>query len=142
MAAFPMCDDCLAEYEDPGHRRFHAQPNACPVCGPSLTLLDCRGGLVAGEPVDAAVALLKEGRILAVKGLGGYHLAVDPCNEEAVRELRGRKRRDEDLKNVATLRSLEETVRHLERILRIEPELVAYDLHPDFLSTAFALGIV
>jgi hydrogenase maturation protein HypF len=95
MAVFPMCDDCRAEYEDPAHRRFHAQPNACPVCGPALTLLDCRGKEFGGEPLDTAIRLLKEGEILALKGLGGYHLAVDACNDEAVQELRRRKKRDE-----------------------------------------------
>jgi len=320
MAGFVMCDNCRAEYQDPAHRRFHAQPNACPVCGPSLTLLDCRGKKTAADPLDRAINLLGEGRILALKGLGGYHLAVDACNEEAVRELRRRKKRDEkpfaimspdlaaiaeyaffddtekkllsgperpivllgkragnrvaslvaptngyfgvmlpytplhhlllrdnftalvmtsgnlsdepisvtneealarlpdiadfflthdreihtrtddsvtrvfrgkpiflrrsrgyvpasiklpeihksvlavgaelksvicltrgnkaflsqhigDLQNAATLRTMEETVTHLERVLKIEPEVVAYDLHPDYLSTAYALGI-
>ncbi|HKZ16976.1 MAG TPA: carbamoyltransferase HypF, partial [Geobacteraceae bacterium] len=95
MAGFVMCDDCRAEYEDPAHRRFHAQPNACPVCGPSLTLLDSGGKQVEGDPLDMVIDLLKEGKILALKGLGGYHLAVDACNDEAVRELRRRKKRDE-----------------------------------------------
>jgi hydrogenase maturation protein HypF len=95
MAGFIMCDDCRAEYEDPAHRRFHAQPNACPVCGPSLALFDSGGNLVKGEPLDTAIDLLKEGKILALKGLGGYHLAVDACNDVAVRELRSRKKRDE-----------------------------------------------
>jgi hydrogenase maturation protein HypF len=95
MAGFDMCDDCRAEYEDPAHRRFHAQPNACPVCGPRLSLLDAEGRCVGGEPLDTAITLLKSGKILALKGLGGYHLAVDACNEAAVRELRQRKKRDE-----------------------------------------------
>lgn len=95
MASFAMCDDCRTEYEDPADRRFHAQPNACPVCGPKLKLLDSRGGAVDCDPLDGAVRLLKEGRILAVKGIGGYHLAVDACNETAVAELRRRKKRDE-----------------------------------------------
>jgi len=95
MAGFTMCDQCRAEYEDPAHRRFHAQPNACPVCGPSLRLFDSRDNNVDGEPLETAVSLLKRGKILALKGLGGYHLAVDACNDEAVRELRKRKKRDE-----------------------------------------------
>ncbi|WP_437179720.1 carbamoyltransferase HypF [Pelotalea chapellei] len=95
MSAFPMCGTCRNEYHDPNHRRFHAQPNACPVCGPVLTLLDGYGKKLAGTPLDTAISLLKEGRILAVKGLGGYHLAVDAANDEAVRELRRRKKRDE-----------------------------------------------
>ena len=95
MAGFPMCADCRAEYEDPSHRRFHAQPNACPVCGPRLSLLDLQAGPVDGNPLDTAISLLQDGRILALKGLGGYHLAVDACNDAAVRELRRRKNRDE-----------------------------------------------
>jgi hydrogenase maturation protein HypF len=95
MADFPLCPDCRAEYQDPADRRFHAQPVACPICGPRLTLLDADGREMEGDPLETAISLLKQGRILAVKGLGGYHLAVDACNEGAVRELRRRKKRDE-----------------------------------------------
>jgi len=97
MAGFVMCADCQREYEDPGDRRFHAEPNACPVCGPQLTLLSPDGGVVAkaGEAMDKAVALLTAGSILAVKGLGGYHLACDAENPDAVAELRRRKQRDD-----------------------------------------------
>ncbi|HEY1479118.1 MAG TPA: carbamoyltransferase HypF [Gaiellales bacterium] len=84
MAGFPLCDDCRREYEDPADRRFHAEPIACPVCGPQLSL-----------PVDDAVALLLDGAILAVKGLGGYHLACDAANEDAVSRLRARKHRED-----------------------------------------------
>lgn len=102
MGRFTMCPDCRAEYEDPSHRRFHAQPNACPVCGPRIIVVDR-----FGDPIEAvreanhhaylqfAVNLLQEGGILAVKGIGGYHLAVDACNDVAVRKLRQRKQRDE-----------------------------------------------
>lgn len=95
MAGFTMCAACRAEYEDPAHRRFHAQPNACPECGPRLRLLDRQGEEVAGEPLAAAIRLLREGRILAIKGLGGYHLAADAENGATVAELRRRKLRDE-----------------------------------------------
>ncbi len=95
MAPFAMCPSCRAEYDDPGSRRFHAQPNACPQCGPQLQLFDGAGRPLAGEPLAAAVDLLKAGRIIAVKGLGGYHLAVDAGNDVAVAELRRRKARDE-----------------------------------------------
>jgi hydrogenase maturation protein HypF len=95
MAEFPMCDDCRAEYQDPAHRRFHAQPNACPVCGPQISLVDSSGISIPGAPLETAIALLKEGKILAIKGLGGYHLAVDAGNDAAVQELRRRKKRDE-----------------------------------------------
>ncbi|GAB7026386.1 carbamoyltransferase HypF [Geotalea toluenoxydans] len=95
MADFSMCDDCRAEYENPADRRFHAQPNACPVCGPRLYLITATGEVVAGDPVKEAIRLLKSGKIVAVKGTGGYHLAVDPFNSPAVAELRHRKRRSE-----------------------------------------------
>ena len=84
MAAFPMCGKCRREYEDPADRRFHAEPIACPVCGPRLSM-----------PLGEAVALLREGATLAVKGLGGYHLACDAANEEAVARLRSRKHRED-----------------------------------------------
>jgi hydrogenase maturation protein HypF len=96
MVDFPMCAACRAEYDDPASRRFHAQPNACPECGPQLTLRDGQGRPMALEdPVAAAIGLLRQGQIVAVKGLGGYHLAVDAANDAAVRELRRRKSRDE-----------------------------------------------
>ncbi|TLM68886.1 MAG: carbamoyltransferase HypF [Deltaproteobacteria bacterium] len=95
MAAFAMCPACLAEYRDPASRRFHAQPNACPVCGPRLSLVDGAGRPYPGDPLVQAVRLLREGAVVAIKGLGGYHLAVDAVNAGAVRLLRRRKRRDE-----------------------------------------------
>ena len=94
MAAFPMCPPCRAEYDDPSDRRFHAQPNACPACGPRLVLRDRTGApLPAEDPLRAAALLLREGRIVAVKGLGGYHLACDASNAATVAELRRRKHR-------------------------------------------------
>ena len=76
MAVFPMCPACLKEYENPADRRFHAQPNACPVCGPELSWTDARGHLIpeAGDPVRAAAAAIARGEIVAVKGIGGFHL--------------------------------------------------------------------
>jgi hydrogenase maturation protein HypF len=93
MSVFPMCSRCNAEYSDPLDRRYHAQPNACPDCGPELKLLDQDGTLVDGDPVTGSVKLLGEGKIIAVKGLGGYHLAVSPRKNEWVERLRKRKRR-------------------------------------------------
>jgi hydrogenase maturation protein HypF len=84
MATFQMCADCRKEYDDPADRRFHAQPNACPVCGPSLS----------GE-VSEAQRRLADGQILAIKGLGGYHLACDARNAVSVEQLRARKRRSD-----------------------------------------------
>jgi hydrogenase maturation protein HypF len=97
MAGFAMCADCWREYTDPADRRFHAEPTCCPVCGPQLSLLSPEGGVLAkaGEALETAVALLLGGRILAVKGLGGYHLACDATSEAAVSELRRRKARDD-----------------------------------------------
>jgi len=84
MAGFPLCEACRREYEDPADRRFHAEPIACPLCGPRLSL-----------PLDHATGLVREGAIVAVKGLGGYHLACDATSEEAVARLRGRKHRED-----------------------------------------------
>jgi hydrogenase maturation protein HypF len=100
MADFPMCDACRAEYEDPGNRRFHAQPVACPECGPFLQLRmpsDVASKVVnidlRWSAIVKARRLLREGKIVAIKGLGGFHLACDATNEEAVAELRRRKGR-------------------------------------------------
>ncbi|MCW5940592.1 MAG: carbamoyltransferase HypF [Fimbriimonadaceae bacterium] len=96
MRGFRMCPDCLREYQDPRDRRFHAQPNACPVCGPRLELWDPHGHPLTKEDgaLLAACTALREGRIIAVKGIGGFHLMVDARNEEAVRNLRARKHRE------------------------------------------------
>jgi hydrogenase maturation protein HypF len=96
MAGFEMCPRCRAEYEDPADRRFHAQPNACPECGPVLSLHDPAGRRVDAEDVArAAAAALVEGRIVAVKGIGGFHLACRADDEFAVAELRSRKHRED-----------------------------------------------
>jgi hydrogenase maturation protein HypF len=98
MACFALCPRCRAEYENPADRRFHAEPNACPVCGPGLWIADEQGARLADVPtgpVEKAAELLRAGRILAVKGLGGFHLAVDATDDEAVRRLRSRKYREE-----------------------------------------------
>jgi len=96
MASFVMCDKCRAEYEDPMNRRFHAQPNACWTCGPKVFLTDAAGEtLGCADPIDATIEFLRQGRIVAIKGLGGFHLAVDATNDEAVKKLRGRKMREE-----------------------------------------------
>ena len=91
MAGFEMCERCRAEYDDPADRRFHAQPNACPDCGPTVRLGDAAGD----EAMRAAAALLLDGAIVAVKGLGGYHLACRADDEAAVARLRARKHRED-----------------------------------------------
>ncbi|WP_433429476.1 carbamoyltransferase HypF [Nonomuraea sp. CA-141351] len=95
MAGFGMCQACAAEYHDPGDRRFHAQPICCPACGPRLRLHDARGAELCGDPIAGAVTLLRAGRVVAVKGLGGFHLAVPAADEPATAALRGRKHREE-----------------------------------------------
>lgn len=96
MATFVMCAACRAEYDDPRSRRFHAQAIACPACGPRVRLVDAGGMAIAGErdAIDAAVRALASGAIVALKGLGGFHLACRADDEAAVRRLRTRKRRE------------------------------------------------
>ena len=96
MRHFKMCTACQAEYDDPTNRRFHAQPNACADCGPRVALYDNLKKRIGGpDPIREAVELLQKGAILAIKGLGGYHLAADAANCEAVTRLRARKMREE-----------------------------------------------
>ena len=98
MSAFEMCPDCQKEYDDPADRRFHAQPNACPVCGPRVRLLDRFGHelrVKPGDPVARTAQVLRGRAVVAIKGLGGYHLACDPFDAAAVRTLRGRKARQD-----------------------------------------------
>ena len=95
MAPFRMCPDCQREYDDVNDRRFHAQPNACPACGPWLQLMTPEGDLVGGDPIENVAAAVTAGQIVAIKGLGGFHLACDATSPKAVQTLRLRKRRDE-----------------------------------------------
>ncbi|WP_428938079.1 carbamoyltransferase HypF [Fontivita pretiosa] len=94
MAGFSMCSRCHAEYTDPADRRFHAQPIACHACGPRLELVDPTGQPMAGDPIRLARRMLVEGRILAIKGIGGFHLAVRADSRQAVARLRQLKHRD------------------------------------------------
>jgi len=97
MSVFTMCDKCTAQYTDATDRRFHAQPVACPACGPKIWLTDNTGKTIKTKTFDTikeAIRLLQGGKIVAIKGIGGFHLAVDALNNKAVSRLRQRKRRD------------------------------------------------
>ncbi|MBN1573674.1 MAG: carbamoyltransferase HypF [Deltaproteobacteria bacterium] len=123
MATFEMCPECRREYEDPKNRRFHAEPTCCPVCGPKVELLNRNGNkIICENPIDHAVQLLSEGKILAVKGLGGFHLACDAENDEAVVKLRRRKERDKKpfalmARDMAAIRRIAEVPDSAEEIL-------------------------
>ncbi len=125
MAVFEMCPDCRREYEDPGDRRFHAEPTACPACGPHVWL-EYQGDRWEHEVVPTAARLLRDGKIVAVKGLGGFHLACDARNDAAVETLRDRKGR-QDKPFALMVRDLDEAARicdstDLERTLLLSPE--------------------
>ena len=94
MKHFTMCPECEAEYSDPNSRRYHAEPISCPQCGPKLKMIDNNGNVIEGDPLDLAVKMLKEGKIIALKGLGGFHLMCDATSDAAVSELRRRKHRN------------------------------------------------
>lgn len=132
MKHFAMCAACQAEYDDPANRRFHAQPNACETCGPHLDLYDnTRKKVPTPEPLETTAALLKQGCIIAVKGLGGFHLAVDAQNDQAVEALRKRKLREE--KPMALMSYDIESIR---KFAHIEPG------EEDLLSTRFAGPVI
>ena len=97
MDEFEMCDNCRAEYTNPLNRRFHAEPTACPKCGPQATLADSKGIVIAdkNDAINKTASLIKDGRIIALKGIGGYQLLADASNADAIKELRKRKHRSE-----------------------------------------------
>jgi hydrogenase maturation protein HypF len=97
MKTFDMCPECEREYRDPANRRFHAQPNACPVCGPQLEFWDGQGKRIgkSQRSLQQAASAIRSGKVVAVKGLGGFHLMVDARNDDAVRALREKKHREE-----------------------------------------------
>lgn len=128
MSTFEMCPDCSREYHDPTDRRFHAQPNACPICGPKVWIEDGHGAwdMGHGSAIEEAAALIANGRIVAIKGLGGFHLACDAKNAEAVRELRRRKGRSR--KPFAIMvRDLEEARRLCKITTEEEAILLSYE---------------
>ncbi|MFZ5453260.1 MAG: carbamoyltransferase HypF [Thermodesulfobacteriota bacterium] len=125
MAEFAMCPQCREEYQDPEDRRFHAEPTACPRCGPALWLVE-KGSRIEGDALEAAGRLLRDGKIVAVKGLGGFHLAADARNEAAVSLLRARKCRVAKpfavmVRDLAEAELLGE-LGNLERTLLLSPE--------------------
>lgn len=148
MRAFRMCTACDREYHDPQDRRFHAEPNACPVCGPQLSLTDPTGEIAAApaDTLHVAVAALRRGAILAVKGLGGFHLMCDAANDPAVAELRARKHREEKplavmFPDLTTLRDCADVPPAAEKLLtspeapivlvrRLENSRLAYSVAP------------
>ncbi|MEI6350649.1 MAG: carbamoyltransferase HypF [Verrucomicrobiota bacterium] len=124
MHAFTMCEDCRREYADPNDRRFHAQPNACPVCGPQLEWWNPKGELLASreQALAAAAAAIEVGAIVAVKGLGGFHLVVDARNPQAVERLRAAKHREE--KPFAVMAASLELVRNECEVSGLEERLM------------------
>ncbi|HHC71590.1 MAG TPA: carbamoyltransferase HypF [Thiotrichales bacterium] len=120
MAPFALCPRCRQEYEDPSDRRFHAQPTACPECGPRLWLEGADGETETSAPLASAVALLRRGKILAVKGIGGFHLVVDATDQAAVKRLRHRKRRP--TKPLALMARDLEVIRRYRRLSPAEEE--------------------
>ena len=149
MSCFPMCALCQEEYENPADRRFHAEPNACPACGPSLNLLDGKGNQLSDrDPLEKAIKLLLSGYVVAIKGLGGFHLAVDAANDEAVKRLRSRKFREE--KPLAIMVRDLETASRISRIGKEEEHILLYPQRPivlakkiegDTISHAVAPGV-
>jgi hydrogenase maturation protein HypF len=136
MAVFRMCPSCQEEYDDPLDRRFHAEPNACPDCGPRVHLHDGRQAIESSDPISDTVALLRQGRIVAIRGVGGFHLAVDATNDDAVKELRLRKGRAE--KPFALMAQNLETVKRLCRVSEDEASALEYRTRPIVLLRALA----
>jgi hydrogenase maturation protein HypF len=124
MSAFPLCPRCRREYEDPSDRRFHAEPNACPACGPSLSVRTADGGnLPTDDPIGCVSDALRSGEIVAIRGLGGFHLAADATNDQAVRTLRERKLREE--KPFAVMVESIEAARALARIEKMDEAILS-----------------
>jgi len=144
MRVFPMCPACQAEYDDPLNRRFHAQPNACPVCGPHVRLhlwanLHDRPLAEGPDPITTAAQWLASGAILAIKGLGGYHLACDALNVEAVQRLRRQKHRE--AKPFALMVPDIETARRLCQVNDDEAALLESRRRPIVLLNSHANGL-
>lgn len=151
MSAFKMCDKCKQQYEDVADRRFHAQPVACPVCGPKIYLCDSKGKIIednSDKVIFETVRLLKAGKIAAIKGLGGFHLACDAENEEAVKNLRARKMRDAKpfammAQNLEQIKQFAEVDEIAAQILQsIESPIVLLDKkEPNTIASSVAQGV-
>ncbi len=141
MRAFPLCDDCGREYHDPRDRRFHAQPVACPVCGPQLELLDGIGTSLetCTAALDRTCELVREGRIVALKGLGGFHLVCDARSDEAVSRLRERKHRE--AKPFAVMAPYIEVARELCALTALEETLLGSPEAPIVLARSRPGGV-
>jgi hydrogenase maturation protein HypF len=152
MAPFTMCAECAAEYGDPANRRFHAQPNACPVCGPRIWLATGSGDVSVAQESSVSVlravkTALRNGKIVAIKGLGGFQLACDAGNDEAVRSLRSRKKRSDKpfalmARDVAAIEGFCE-VTDADRKLLLSPEhpiVILHRLANSRISTEVAPG--
>jgi len=154
MADFEMCDACATEYAAASDRRFHAQPTACPDCGPQLRLLDGDGDVLPGDAIVVAVQLLLAGQILAIKGIGGYHLVVRATDDAAVRRLRRHKHRDakplallvRDLEAARALVELNPADASLMQSaacpIVIAPRQVSADLSPAIAAGTHRLGVM
>jgi hydrogenase maturation protein HypF len=154
MARFKMCEDCQAEYDDPANRRFHAQPNACPVCGPRVWLVaPDRAEILSDDPVTETIDRLQAGEIMAIKGIGGFHLSVDATNEFAVMRLRDRKHRYGKplavmVRDLETARELclltpqeEELLLTVARPIVIAPKRIGCDIAPSVAPGIPWLGV-
>lgn len=129
MNEFQMCDECYGEYVDPLNRRFHAQPNACIECGPKLELINNKGERIyLGDEVKETIKLIKEGKIIAIKGIGGFHLACDGKNQEAIKLLRDRKNRPK--KPLALMMKDSETVKKYCHLSEKEESILKDDKRP------------
>jgi len=130
MKEFPMCKECQGEYDNPLNRRFHAQPNCCPECGPEVELVssELKVESRSNKAVEDAVRLIEQGKILAIKGLGGFHLACDAQNRDAVQRLRAKKYREE--KPFAVMAKDIDTVRRFCLVNRYEEELLLSKRRP------------
>lgn len=129
MSVFKMCSSCQSEYDDNLNRRFYAEPNCCNECGPSLTLINNKGKTInCDDVIDKVIELIKTGKIIAIKGIGGFHLVCDGRNEEAISELRHRKRRPD--KPLAVMIKNIQTVRKFCRMSEKEEEILTTSRRP------------